>query len=116
MIRRPPRSTRTDTLCPYTTLVRSLSRRPAPPPEVEISGPGVPPLPWVPARAPPNCVKGRSLGRDDDLRADDSGVCGDVRAFLEMCESGLAIASLSCAPPVHGVGLSPSAPACTADT
>src|SRR3546814_13722856 len=23
MIRRPPRSTRTDTLCPYTTLVRS---------------------------------------------------------------------------------------------
>src|SRR3546814_2705255 len=29
MIRRPPRSTRTDTLCPYTTLVRS-SRRTAP--------------------------------------------------------------------------------------
>src|SRR3546814_7838888 len=24
MIRRPPRSTRTDTLCPYTTLVRSI--------------------------------------------------------------------------------------------
>src|SRR3546814_17847186 len=24
MIRRPPRSTRTDTLCPYTTLFRSL--------------------------------------------------------------------------------------------
>src|SRR3546814_1098539 len=24
MIRRPPRTTRTDTLCPYTTLVRSL--------------------------------------------------------------------------------------------
>src|SRR3546814_20910702 len=24
MIRRPPRSTRTDTLCPYTALVRSL--------------------------------------------------------------------------------------------
>src|SRR3546814_5758356 len=24
MIRRPPRSTRTDTLCPYTTLVRSV--------------------------------------------------------------------------------------------
>src|SRR3546814_6224493 len=30
MIRRPPRSTRTDTLCPYTTLFRS-SRRPARP-------------------------------------------------------------------------------------
>src|SRR3546814_13229971 len=28
MIRRPPRSTRTDTLCPYTTLFRSVRRRP----------------------------------------------------------------------------------------
>src|SRR3546814_8476470 len=28
MIRRPPRSTRTDTLFPYTTLFRSLLRRP----------------------------------------------------------------------------------------
>src|SRR3546814_4484151 len=28
MIRRPPRSTRTDTLFPYTTLFRSRSRRP----------------------------------------------------------------------------------------
>src|SRR3546814_3348469 len=27
MIRRPPRSTRTDTLCPYTTLFRSLLPR-----------------------------------------------------------------------------------------
>src|SRR3546814_1760673 len=27
MIRRPPRDTRTDTLCPYTTLVRSPRRR-----------------------------------------------------------------------------------------
>src|SRR3546814_3009971 len=27
MIRRPPRSTLTDTLCPYTTLFRSLRRR-----------------------------------------------------------------------------------------
>src|SRR3546814_1505729 len=30
MIRRPPRSTRTDTLFPYTTLFRSLRRPPAP--------------------------------------------------------------------------------------
>src|SRR3546814_8999464 len=29
MIRRPPRSTRTDTLCPYTTLFRSYRLRPA---------------------------------------------------------------------------------------
>src|SRR3546814_3696636 len=28
MIRRPPRSTRTDTLCPYTTLFRSLANLP----------------------------------------------------------------------------------------
>src|SRR3546814_11427909 len=28
MVRRPPRSTRTDTLFPYTTLFRSLRRRP----------------------------------------------------------------------------------------
>src|SRR3546814_18204364 len=27
MIRRPPRSTRTDTLCPYTTLFRSFRRK-----------------------------------------------------------------------------------------
>src|SRR3546814_1175814 len=30
MIRRPPRSTRTDTLFPYTTLFRSAARRPRP--------------------------------------------------------------------------------------
>src|SRR3546814_3430859 len=30
MIRRPPRSTRTDTLCPYTTLFRSWTRSPGP--------------------------------------------------------------------------------------
>src|SRR3546814_3148940 len=38
MIRRPPRSTRTDTLFPYTTLFRSQRRRSAPP-----SGRCVPP-------------------------------------------------------------------------
>src|SRR3546814_17965854 len=32
MIRRPPRSTRTDTLFPYTTLFRSGARAGAPPP------------------------------------------------------------------------------------
>src|SRR3546814_2768211 len=30
MIRRPPRSTRTDTLCPYTTLFRSTAARSSP--------------------------------------------------------------------------------------
>src|SRR3546814_14250197 len=46
MIRRPPRSTRTDTLFPYTTLFRSLmpsaANRSGPPPHaVEIAS-----LPW----------------------------------------------------------------------
>src|SRR3546814_10652139 len=40
MIRRPPRSTRTDTLFPYTTLCRSLADRPRhlglPPPVQEL--------------------------------------------------------------------------------
>src|SRR3546814_15758102 len=34
MIRRPPRSTRTDTLCPYTTLFRSVVGEPSPDPAV----------------------------------------------------------------------------------
>src|SRR3546814_7387834 len=38
MIRRPPRSTRTDTLFPYTTLFRSLTKS-APPPSTS-------PTPW----------------------------------------------------------------------
>src|SRR3546814_8594735 len=46
MIRRPPRSTRTDTLFPYTTLFRSPGG-PAP------GGPGSPPLPVAPGKARP---------------------------------------------------------------
>src|SRR3546814_5812037 len=41
MIRRPPRSTRTDTLFPYTTLFRSVRERPvdeAVAPRVELAG------------------------------------------------------------------------------
>src|SRR3546814_11028403 len=38
MIRRPPRFTRTDTHCPYTTLFRSLSVRVLTPPPVEEAG------------------------------------------------------------------------------
>src|SRR3546814_942665 len=40
MIRRPPRSTRTDTLFPYTTLFRSRATAPAPPPGVTVAGRG----------------------------------------------------------------------------
>src|SRR3546814_10425416 len=86
MIRRPPRSTRTDTLFPYTTLFRSAGHPPREVAETLVApledrpdraqqsavdrplerpqrligatvdrhfpaGPGVPPLPWVPALA-----------------------------------------------------------------
>src|SRR3546814_11912336 len=37
MIRRPPSSTRTDTLFPYTTLFRSKRDAPAPPPATQIA-------------------------------------------------------------------------------
>src|SRR3546814_2873525 len=49
MIRRPPRSTRTDTLFPYTTLFRSEnSACPLPPPHASMLAPS---SPW-PCRAP----------------------------------------------------------------
>src|SRR3546814_9408577 len=52
MIRRPPRSTRTDTLFPYTTLFRS---RPSPPRRRGSMNTAVPVLkrlcPWIPAFA-----------------------------------------------------------------
>src|SRR3546814_1735194 len=61
MIRRPPRSTRTDTLFPYTTLFRSLDPLPgvarAEPPQV-----GAPVRPW--------CDAGCPAGRDGALRRD----------------------------------------------
>src|SRR3546814_11231357 len=40
MIRRPPRSTRTDTLFPYTTLFRSLGDAPAGPGRCALTGGG----------------------------------------------------------------------------
>src|SRR3546814_2883992 len=43
MIRRPPRSTRTDTLFPYTTLFRSPECPPIPPPDRTSSTPLPPP-------------------------------------------------------------------------
>src|SRR3546814_253298 len=48
MIRRPPRSTRTDTLFPYTTLFRSVEHgrevHPAPPDDLEVGEVGLPHL------------------------------------------------------------------------
>src|SRR3546814_9582007 len=43
MIRRPPRSTRTDTLFPYTTLFRSVDTSPASFDRITASVPGFPP-------------------------------------------------------------------------
>src|SRR3546814_1106974 len=49
MIRRPPRSTRTDTLFPYTTLFRSVERQPSTECKsaVQILGPVQRPLPTM---------------------------------------------------------------------
>src|SRR3546814_7405570 len=51
MIRRPPRSTRTDTLFPYTTLFRSLPRPMGPSPMLDVVAPG---------RGRPRPYKGKS--------------------------------------------------------
>src|SRR3546814_20624102 len=58
MIRRPPRSTRTDTLCPYTTLFRS-ARRTRP---VRKRGASCPLPPWS-ARSRPSRVRVRPRAR-----------------------------------------------------
>src|SRR3546814_1750985 len=47
MIRRPPRSTRTDTLFPYTTLFRSIARKSGRPRSLELE------------------IEARAVGRDD---------------------------------------------------
>src|SRR3546814_3189937 len=80
MIRRPPRSTRTDTLFPYTTLFRSLEQ------PVDIGGrrrflkiaqPGQ----WCHAEidiVDDQLIYARKLGRSEHL--DDRGGCGLARA------------------------------------
>src|SRR3546814_10941878 len=60
MIRRPPRSTRTDTLFPYTTLFRS-------------AGPAVPGL-----REPPPRLSGRHAGP----RPGDRRLCAEIAAVI----------------------------------
>src|SRR3546814_12556140 len=56
MIRRPPRSTRTDTLFPYTTLFRSL----------DVGQPREADLAQVLAALPPRQVHELAVGRDAD--------------------------------------------------
>src|SRR3546814_1131405 len=64
MIRRPPRSTRTDTLFPYTTLFRSAPRRPPP---------------AYPDRGGAARQGSRALSSPLDRRSDPGGGSGGVR-------------------------------------
>src|SRR3546814_16812873 len=79
MIRRPPRSTRTDTLFPYTTLFRSSpaasahARPPRAPclhPRREEPSPNPTDRPWAPAWAPPppRCRRRGREGRSEERR------------------------------------------------
>src|SRR3546814_5605562 len=63
MIRRPPRSTRTDTLFPYTTLFRSRPRG------QEIAGPGHGALELVGACRASQLARGAHTGRHGGARA-----------------------------------------------
>src|SRR3546814_14659155 len=80
MIRRPPRSTRTDTLFPYTTLFRSTGREDHPGPRLHLYGRGA--------------ERGRSLAREPS------------RASLCQCSPAADFHAQSCPPdsPVSGVG------------
>src|SRR3546814_6358474 len=70
MIRRPPRSTRTDTLFPYTTLFRSQGARRRR--HDDRGGPRVPQeAPVDVARVPPRAAQGGLLGRRPDLRSEE---------------------------------------------
>src|SRR3546814_13503162 len=63
MIRRPPRSTRTDTLFPYTTLFRSRPRA-GTCQERKISSPGMAACGFARRRGPRNDVRGQGGNRD----------------------------------------------------
>src|SRR3546814_4312142 len=69
MIRRPPRSTRTDTLCPYTTLVRSGLGRAA--------GRGA--VGCAHRTGDPQRPPGRSALNLQDLPESDAGRAGEAR-------------------------------------
>src|SRR3546814_18795195 len=114
MIRRPPRSTRTDTLFPYTTLFRSLTHRPAR--HESTSGIGPPALPspihnlprsatWHRGRSCLDCRRytrwperpiGRAAapahelprGADQNNSFDTGQLSGDERAWGEIARIG----------------------------
>src|SRR3546814_1091663 len=68
MIRRPPRSTRTDTLFPYTTLFRSPRGQPAPAPRLTESDPVKLQYP-IAALAAVLCLTGPAAARAQDSAA-----------------------------------------------
>src|SRR3546814_18569506 len=71
MFRRPPRSTRTDTLFPYTTLCRSDGPRAAPPVQASSWRPAHSGAPHMPCRVPPaatGCVA-NGYSRDGGRRS-----------------------------------------------
>src|SRR3546814_1666515 len=72
MIRRPPRSTRTDTLFPYTTLFRSLAQ----------SAGAVPTGVRAGVRAAEDAVSGAA--------GDDAGTAPDIRASVPGGDGGIA--------------------------
>src|SRR3546814_8376371 len=71
MIRRPPRSTRTDTLFPYTTLFRSPADDKPAPRRRPVARPASPPpaLPAHPSRHPPPSRGRRSEEHTSELQS-----------------------------------------------
>src|SRR3546814_21016129 len=69
MIRRPPRSTRTDTLFPYTTLFRSPLGRPTP-----VEGDAEPAVPAAPGAQDLARDRAGRVGEQRDHRADQIGL------------------------------------------
>src|SRR3546814_8185040 len=91
MIRRPPRSTRTDTLFPYTTLFRSRALR------IELGGQAVhaerleqPAVDEAQHRVAPRLGIWRRRQRvGDDVRQDDAGRRAVVEDFVRLRRRGL---------------------------
>src|SRR3546814_1865555 len=81
MIRRPPRSTRTDTLFPYTTLFRSEPdtwKNPPSPASTAVAHPAVAASTWTPLADPPTSLEksarvapGRATGTSGSRRSEE---------------------------------------------
>src|SRR3546814_20426049 len=83
MIRRPPRSTRTDTLFPYTTLFRSLAE-----PLARLSA-AVTGLDAAPENIAAAAAHADQSGLDIDYRAGDIAALAGTRFDLVNCLEGI---------------------------